>query len=170
MNLAPGRDEAAEYYFTYINQVPAGDVGEILETQLADTLALLKGISEEKSHHRYAPDKWTIKEVVAHINDTERVFAFRAFWFGRGLKADLPTFDQDVAAASAGAGDRPLASLAEEFRIVRAATLSVFRHLPADAWSRRGVASGHPVSVRALAYIAAGHVAHHVRLLHERYL
>jgi hypothetical protein len=170
MSTKPDRTEAAEYYFTYINQVPAGDIGDILETQAPETLRLLGGISDERSRHRYAPDKWTIREVVGHINDTERLFLFRALWFARGLPDPLPSFDQDVALAHAGADARAWQSHLDEFAAIRAATLSFFRNLPPEAWARRGTASGNPFSVRALAYITAGHVAHHVRILRERYL
>ena len=168
---APDRTEAAEYYFTYIDQVPGdGDISRILESQSTETLALLRGIPEERSSHRYAPGKWSIRQVVSHLNDTERMFVFRALWFARGFDSPLPSFDQDIAIAAAGADARSLSSHAEEFRAVRAASVTFFQNLPADAWTRRGVASGNPFSVRALAYIAAGHVAHHVRILRERYL
>jgi hypothetical protein len=164
------RTEAAEYYFTYINQVPAGDISEILQRQEPETVQLLGSIPEERSLHRYEPGKWTIREVVSHVNDTERMFVFRALWFARGFDSPLPSFDQDVAIRTAGAGDRTLGSHVEEFRAVRAATLAFFQHLPADAWTRRGIASGNPFTVRALAYITAGHVAHHNRILRERYI
>ena len=118
----------------------------------------------------YAPDKWTIREVVSHINDTERMFVFRAMWFARGFDSALPSFDQDVAMRGAGADARTLASHVDEFRAVRDATVTLFRNLPDEAWALRGVASGNPFTVRALAYITAGHAAHHVRLLRERYL
>jgi hypothetical protein len=167
---APDRTEAAEYYFTYINQVAGGDICRILEDQAAETLAVLRGVSDEQSLHRYAPDKWSIREVVSHLNDTERLFVFRAFWFARGFDSPLPSFDQNVAAAAAGADTRSWKSHLEEFEAVRAATLAFFEHLPADAWSRRGVASDNPFTVRALAYIAAGHVNHHMKILRERYL
>ena len=163
-------DDAAEYYATYIDQVPEGDICDILEAQLDETLALLNAISEERSHYRYAPDKWTIKEVASHLCDTERVFAFRALWFARGFPDPLPSFDQNIAIGLARADTRPWRSHVEEFRAVRSATLPVFQSLSPEAWTRRGVASGHPVSVRALAYIVAGHVAHHCRILRERYL
>jgi hypothetical protein len=169
MTTAPDRTEAAEYYFTYINQVPAGDVCEILEAQRDELLEALRGISEERSRHRYAPDKWSIREVAGHINDTERLFVFRAFWFARGFDTPLPSFDQNIAIAAAGADARPLSSHADEFQTVRAATLSFFRNLPGDGWTRRGTASGNPFTVRALAYIGAGHVAHHLTILRERY-
>jgi len=166
----PDRTEAAEYYFTYINQVPTGDICGVLEAQFAETLALLHGISEEQSALRYAPDKWSIREVVSHVNDTERLFVFRALWFARGFDSPLPSFDQNVAISMAGADERPWRSHVEEFRAVRAATLAFFQDLPADAWARRGVASDNPFTVRALAYISAGHVSHHLRILRERYL
>jgi hypothetical protein len=170
ISTAPDPTEAAEYYFTYINQVPAGDICRILETQAADVLPLLQSITEERSRHRYAPDKWSIREVLGHLSDTERLFVFRAFWFARGFDSPLPSFDQNVAVAAAGAGARSWSNLVEEFRAVRAATLAFFQNLPTDAWLRRGVASGNPFTVRALAYLAAGHVTHHMKIVRERYL
>jgi hypothetical protein len=171
MIASPDRTEAAEYYFTYIDQVPRdADILDILEAQVAEMTSLLRGISEDRSRGRYAPGKWSIREVVGHVNDTERLTVFRAFWFARGFDSPLPSFDQNVAAASAKADDRTLSSHLEEFRAIRAATLTFFRNLPEDAWIRNGVASGNPFTVRALAYIAAGHVAHHNRILRERYL
>ena len=166
----PDHTEAAEYYFLYINQVPDTDICRVLETQAAEAVTLLEGISDERSRHRYAPDKWTIRQVLSHINDTERLFVFRAFWFARGLEEPLPSYDQDIAIAHAGADERSWSGHIDEFRTIRAATLALFRHLPKDAWTRRGIASGNPFTVNALAFITAGHVAHHVRLLRERYL
>jgi len=166
----PDRSEAAEYYFTYITQVPAGDIRDILRAQLPETRALLDGIGEGQSHHRYAPGKWTIREVLGHINDTERLFVFRAFWFARGFTEALPSFDQHVAIAHAGADERSWPSLIEEFVAVRAATLTFFDHLAGEAWSARGVASGNPFTVRALAFMTAGHATHHLRIVREKYL
>jgi hypothetical protein len=166
----PDRTEAAEYYFRYIDQVPAGDVCEILRTQLTDTLALLGGISEEQSFFRYAPDKWSIRQVVGHVNDTERLIVFRAFWFARGFETSLPSFDQHTAMSATNPDDRSLASHINELQAVRHATLTLFEHLSDDAWSRRGTASDNPFTVRALAYLAAGHLVHHVTILRERYL
>ena len=166
----PDRTEAAEYYFTYIDQVPPGDISIILEAQQAETVQLLRGLSEERSMHRYAPDKWSIRQVVSHLNDTERLSVFRALWFARGFDTPLPSFDQNIAIDSARADDRPLSSHVREFDALRAASVAFFQGLPADAWSRRGIASGNPFTVRALAYITAGHVAHHVRILRDRYL
>jgi hypothetical protein len=167
---APDRTEAAAYYFTYIDQVGDGDIRGILKAQLPETLEALNGISEDRSLHRYAPDKWTIRQVVGHLNDTERMFVFRALWFARGFDTPLPSFDQHIAMAAADADARSLASHIEEFRDIRAATIAFFDNLPADAWMRRGIASDNPFTVRALAYIAAGHVTHHLKILRERYL
>jgi hypothetical protein len=170
MTRRPGPDEAEKYYFGYINQVPGNLVLPVLASQLGEMLALFDGISEERSLHRYASDKWTIRQVLSHINDTERLFAFRAFWFARGFESPLPSFDQDVAVAAAQANDLSWRTHVEEFRAVRAATLTFFRGLPVAAWDRRGVASGNPYTVRALAYMTAGHAIHHNRILRESYL
>jgi hypothetical protein len=169
-STAPDRTEAGDYFFGYINQVPPGDILAILEAQLPETLALLQGISDERSLRRYAPGKWSIREVAGHLSDCERLFTFRAFWFARGLGEPLPSFDQEIAARHAGAHDRAWSSLIDEFRAVRLSSLALFHSLQADAWLRRGVASGNPFTVRALAYVAAGHVVHHASILRERYL
>jgi hypothetical protein len=168
--VRPARGEAADYYFKYIDLVPDGDVSDILETQRSDALALFRSIPEERASHKYADDKWSISEVLAHVNDCERLFAFRAFWFARGFDSPLPSFDQEVAARHAAAEGRPLRSHVEEFESLRASTLDFFRHLPSDAWLRRGIASENPFTVRALAYIGAGHVSHHMQIIKERYL
>jgi hypothetical protein len=164
------RTETADYYFRYIDQVGEGDICRILEAQFPETLTFLRSISDAKSLYRYAPGKWSIRETVSHLNDTERLIVSRAFWFARGFEDPLPSFDQNQAIATAGADERSWTSHLEEFRAVRAATLTFFQNLPADAWSRRGIASGNPFTVRALAYIAAGHVTHHVKILRERYM
>ena len=170
MIAPPDRTEAGEYYFRYIDLVPAGDICEVLETQGRETLALLRGIGPDASLTRYAPDKWSIRGVLSHLNDTERLFVFRAFWFARGFDSPLPSFDQGVAAASAAADGRTWTSLVDEFAAVRAATVTFFQALPEDAWTRRGIASGNPFSVRALAFLTAGHVTHHLTILREHYL
>ena len=167
---SPAADESAEYHFTYINQVPAGDIVETLERQGTEMRELLHGISEERSLHRYAPGKWSMREVLSHINDTERVFSFRAYWFARNLGESLPSFDQEVAIAVAGADSRSWQTHVAEWIAVRHATLALFGNLPDDAWMRRGTASGHQFTVNAMAFITAGHVQHHLRLLRERYL
>lgn len=166
----PARHEAAPYYFTYIDRVSSADIVGVLETQLEEGIAFWRDISEATSLHRYAPEKWSIRQVLNHINDTERVFLFRAFWFARGFDSPLPSFDQDISAGTAEADGLSWARHIEEFQRIRAATLAFFHNLPADAWMRSGEASGNPFTVRALAYITAGHVAHHTVIVQERYL
>jgi hypothetical protein len=166
----PEHTEAAAYYFTYIDRILQDDIVGVMEAQLDDVGKILASISEEKSLHRYAPEKWSIRQVLSHLNDSERAFAFRALWFGRDFHDPLPSFDQNISVNSARADEYSWASHVAEFRDVRRATLALFRRMPAEAWGRSGVASGNVVSVRALAYIIAGHVAHHVAILRERYL
>jgi hypothetical protein len=170
MTTRPNRDEAAEYYFKYIDQVPEGDVLATLELQHDEMLELLSGISDEQSLHRYAPGKWTLRESIAHLNDTERLFVFRALWFARGFDTPLPSFDQNVALAASAADARTWASHVDEFNAIRQATLAFFRGLPEAAWTRRGVASDNPFSVRALAFMTAGHAIHHAALIRTKYL
>ena len=169
MTGRPQDTEAAPYYFTYINQVTGDDAAGTIETQLEESLAVFAGISEERSLYRYAPEKWSIRQVLNHITDTERAFAFRALWFARGFETPLPGYDQNISASGAEADKVSWSAHVEEFRRVRLATISLFRNLPADAWTRSGIASDNPFTVRALAYIIAGHVTHHVAVLRERY-
>jgi hypothetical protein len=166
----PQNDEAAPYYSTYINQVTGNDPLATIETQLDQAMAFFSAISEEKSLYRYAPDKWSIRQLLSHVNDTERAFAFRTLWFARCFETPLPSFDQNVAAAGAGADKVAWAAHVEEFEHVRLATISFFRNLPAEAWTRSGIASDNRFTVRALAFIIPGHVAHHISVLRERYL
>jgi hypothetical protein len=162
--------EAAEYCWRYINQVEGEDPVAALEAQLAEALALFADIPEERSLVRYAAGKWSIRESLSHVTDTERIFSFRALWFGRGLGEELPGFDQDRAVVEAAADRLPWAAHVEEFRRVRAGTIALFRNMPEAAWSRSGVANGNATSVRALAFMGAGHAEHHLRILRERYL
>ena len=166
----PSTAEAAPYYFTYINQVTGENPLATIESQLDESLIFFSTISEEKSLHRYAPEKWSIRQVLNHLTDTERAFAFRALWFARGFALALPSYDQEIAAKGAGADAIPWAVHVEEFRRVRLATISLFKNMPAEAWTRTGIASDNRFTVRAMAFITAGHVTHHVRILKERYL
>jgi len=166
----PQSDEAAPYYFTYINKVSGDDAASVIESQLEELLAFFATISEEKSLHRYAPDKWSIRQVLNHINDAERVFALRALWFARGFDSPLPSFDQNVGVSGSQADKIAWAAHVEEFRCVRLSTISLFANMPAEAWSRRGIASDNPFTVCALAFIIPGHLTHHINILRERYL
>ena len=166
----PQSSEAGQYYFTYINQVSGEDPLRVIEGQLDEGLSLFRTISEEKSLHRYAPEKWSIRQVLNHVTDTERAFAFRALWFARGFDAPLPSYDQEVAAAGAAADEIAWAAHVEEFGHVRRATIALYRNMPADAWMRSGTASDNRFTVRAMAFITGGHLAHHLRILREKYL
>ncbi|HSS22569.1 MAG TPA: DinB family protein [Pyrinomonadaceae bacterium] len=166
----PKPDEAASYYSIYIDRVTSDDVVGFLTQQQDEAVAFLKEISEEQSLHRYAADKWSMRELLGHVNDCERVFAYRALWFARAFPDPLPSFDQEIAVAGADSDKVSWANLIDEFQSVRASTIALFRQLPEEAWSRTGIASDNPVSVRALAYIMAGHVSHHLAILRERYV
>ena len=161
--------DASPYHLTYIDQVPGDDILATLTTQLPEALSHFNTQNEASSLHRYAPGKWSIRQVLNHITDTERIFIHRAHWFARGLPGELASFDQRIAAANAEADTIPFAAHLEEFTSVRHATLALFVNLPDAAWSRAGVASDHRFTVRALAFMAAGHLTHHLAILRQRY-
>ncbi len=166
----PADSEASPHFFTYINQVAGDDPVGLVERQLDEAMTLFGGISEERSMHRYAPGKWSLRQALSHITDTERVFAYRMLWIARGIDAPLPGFDQDVAAAGAEADGVAWAAHLEEFRQVRLSTISLYRNLPESGWKRSGVVRELPISVQALGFIIPGHVEHHRKILRERYL
>jgi len=166
----PTKSEAADYYFTYIDQVEGDDIKAVIATQLEESQAFFSAISEDKSLHRYAPEKWSIRQVLNHISDTERSMAFHAFWFSRNFSTPLPDYDQNIAASAADADKSPWAAHLEEFRNVRHSTVSLFANMPSEGWTRSGIASDNLFTVCALAYIIAGHYAHHIKILRERYL
>ncbi|HEX5434965.1 MAG TPA: DinB family protein [Candidatus Angelobacter sp.] len=166
----PARDEAASYYYRYIDRVSNNDVLQELETQLQQLPRFFRSISEEKSLYAYEPEKWSMRQVLNHINDSERVFLFRAFWFARGFSTPLPSFDQNVAVNAAAADEISWTKHIEDFVAVRQASLNFFRNLPQPAWLLTGIASDNSFTVRSLAYIIAGHAAHHTGILQERYL
>jgi hypothetical protein len=165
----PEPTEHAEFYTNYIAKVPGTDVLGVLEAQRVQMLQLFAGRSERDGSFRYAPGKWTVKETLGHITDTERIFAYRALRIARADQTPLPGFEQDDYVKNGAFGERTLAGLAEEFAIVRSASLTLFRSFPEEAWSRRGVANGKEVTVRALAFITAGHAMHHRVILEEWY-
>lgn len=166
----PRPDEYAEFYAGYIERVPDGAALALLQDQRRSIPALLRGLSPEQAGHRYAPGKWSVKEVVGHMCDVERVMAYRALRIARGDETPLAGFEQDDYVETAGFDERALPALAAEFERVRDATTSLFRGLSDDAWGRRGTASGAEVTVRALAYIIAGHAEHHMEIIRTRYL
>ena len=166
----PTPSEYAPYYERYIQLVPDGSALDHLRSQIGETLELLRSVSEEKSNYRYAPGKWSVKEVVGHVADSERVFAYRALRFARNDQTPLPGFDENDYTANSNFADRPLGGVAEEFRAVRMATIALFEGMSREALARQGTANDTRVSVRALVWIIAGHERHHRKILQERYL
>lgn len=166
----PDNGEYASFYAGYVGMVPDGDLLQTLEQQDEQTMALLGGVPESKGGHAYAPGKWTLKEVVGHMVDAERVFSYRALRIARGDTMPLHGFDEKAWVPNAGFNSRTLADLLGELRVVRASTLALLRHLPPESVTRLGTASEKPVSVRALAWIIAGHERHHLGIIKERYL
>jgi hypothetical protein len=165
----PESDEYAPYYKTYVSLVPEDDIVVTLEKQLQETSALLKARSEADGDLRYAPGKWSVKELLGHLTDSERVFAYRVLRIARNDKTPLAGFEQNDYVQYGSFGQRSLADLIEEYISVRKATLSLLRGLDEAAWVRRGVANKNEVSVRAIAYIIAGHELHHKKILQEKY-
>ena len=168
MRLDPS--EHAPAFSVYIANVTEDDVLAAIEAQLSETRALLESIGEERAPFRYAPGKWSIKEVVGHVTDCERVFSYRATAIGRGELQPLPGFDEKTYAENAGFDRLTLRELIETYVAVRTSTILLYRQLPPEAWDRRGIANNNPLSVRALAHVTLGHERHHLRVLRERYL
>jgi hypothetical protein len=173
-SIRPEPGEFAPYYGRYISLVPnagpGGDILALLEGQRRQMLLLLSGRSEADGDFRYAPGKWSLKEVVGHVNDAERIFSYRALRLSRGDKTPMEGFEQDDYVRNGPFGHNALTDLIEDYIAVRRATVSLFRGLDDAAWSRRGTASNNEVSVRALAYIIAGHELHHRKIMEEKYL
>src|SRR5579864_6039861 len=161
---APG--DYADYYEKYISLVPGSDILSALEAQRLQTIQLFAARSERDGNFRYAPDKWSVKEVLGHVCDTERIFAYRALRISRGDRTPIEGFEQDDYVRN---GPRvPLAEIIEDYIAVRRATLTLLRNLDEQAWIRRGIANKKEVTVRALAYLTAGHEVHHRRILEEK--
>jgi hypothetical protein len=166
----PQTGEYSSYYQRYIDLASEDDIVGALDAQSHETATLLGGLGEKEASHRYAPDKWSVKQIVGHIIDAERVFAYRVLSIARGETKALPGFDQEPFVVNGRFDDRPLADLAEELATVRRANVMMMRALSEEAWRRTGIASENPVSARAVAYVMLGHERHHLRVIRERYL
>jgi len=166
----PDETEYAPYYGKYMSLVSGDDILKALSDQVSETLTLLRSVPESQAGFRYADGKWSVRELVGHMIDSERIFAYRALRFARNDTTPLPGYEQDDYILNASFDACSLGDLAAEFESVRRATLFLFKHLDGEAWMRRGVASENEVSVRALAYIIAGHELHHMGILRDRYL
>ena len=167
----PGPDTLPEYYHGYLARLDpeTGDVLEALARQGEEVLERFRGITPEAASHRYAPGKWTVREVLGHVVDTERVFQLRALWFARGDGAPLPAFDENAWAAVSNADSLPVDRLLEEYAAARNATLALYGNLDAEALERTGTASGHSFQVGALAWFLLAHERHHLDILRDRY-
>jgi hypothetical protein len=173
MTAPVGRPDPAEFANNvahYIARVPEDDPHTPLAVQVDELFSVLAPVTERTASYRYEPGKWSIRQTIGHLADTERVLSYRAMCFARGETKELPGFDENLFVAHAPFDDRTLEDLKAEFAAVRASTVFLFAHMPADAWLRRGVANRNPASVRALAFTIVGHVRHHIALLNERYL
>ena len=165
----PEPDEYSPYHVRYISLVPGNDILGTLEAQRRQTLILLSGRDDKEGDFRYAPGKWSVKEVLGHVCDAERIFTYRALRISRADRTPIEGFEQDDYVRNGPFANRPIAELIEDYIAVRRATLTLFRNLDEQAWTRRGIANGNEVSVRALAYMIAGHEVHHRRILEEKY-
>ncbi len=166
----PQPGEYLPYFDRYISLVPDGDIMAILQEQIEKTLSVLRSLPEAQGNFRYAPDKWSIKEVIGHMIDTERIFAYRAMRFARNDKNPLHGYEQDDYIRNSSFNSFPLNELIDEFMYVRKSTILFLKHLTSETWTRRGTASNAEVTVRALAYIIAGHELHHLNVLTSKYL
>ncbi len=166
----PQPDEYFEYYGRYIDKVPDGDICSVLADELQATLELLGRVAPDREDYAYAPGKWSIREVIGHVTDAERVFAYRALSFARRDPAPLPSMEENDWADISNAGQRSLAELADEFAAVRRSSIALFKGFDGEMSQLRGTASGCEFSVRSIAYILAGHEMHHRGVLAERYL
>jgi uncharacterized damage-inducible protein DinB len=166
----PDPSEYPPYFATYLAKVPAGDLLEILEGQWEELGCLLEELDDDAADFRYAEGKWSVKELMGHLLDAERIFAYRMLCIARGEQAPLPGFDENAYVAHGGFSARPLEALLEEYDLIRGSTLALLRGLDEASFSRKGISNKNPVTVRALAWILAGHEHHHLGILKERYL
>lgn len=166
----PQDGEYAPYARGDIEQVAGEDIVETLARQAEEVAELLAPLDEGAANFAYAPGKWAVKQVVGHLADDERIYAYRTLCIARGESAPLPGFDENAYMAHAGFERRPLGEILEEYRIVRGATIALFRTFSPEAWLRRGTANGYSVTARGLAFHIAGHELHHLRILREKYL
>jgi hypothetical protein len=165
----PAEDEFAPFYRGYVSLVAGTDAHDRLREQPALLRRMVEGLSDEDGLRRYAPDKWSVKEVVGHLCDAERIFSYRLLRVGRGDATPLAGFDEVAYVIAASFDEKPVLALVEELEILRAATLRLVEGLGPDAWTRRGVANQAPISARALVYIIVGHFQHHLEILRDRY-
>lgn len=168
--IRPLPGEYSEGMASYIALAPEGDVLALLKAQAGEIGALFGGLSEAQAAHRYAAGKWSLKDLLQHLSDAERIFAYRCLRIGRGDATPLPGWEEDDYARAAGADEHPIADLLADFQATRRASLELFRSLPAAAWEEKGTSNGRTLSARAIPYVCLGHAAHHLAVIRERYL
>jgi uncharacterized damage-inducible protein DinB len=166
----PVKHEYPDYYVPYVDLVPEGDIVQLLNENLQKTVSLFEGLSEEASLKRYAPDKWSIKEVLGHITDTERIMSYRLLRIGRGDETPLAGFNENDYVQAAKTNNLSLSTIIDDFKTVRNATITLIKNTPREAWANKGNANGMEITTRAIAYIIAGHEMHHRKIVEERYL
>ncbi|MET1014858.1 MAG: DinB family protein [Paenisporosarcina sp.] len=170
MDIKPAIGDYPTYYANYIKLVSEGSLKDILLKQLEETTALISNVNEEQAYYRYASDKWTLKEVIGHITDTERIMSYRLLRFARGDQTALAGYDDESYVMEAAFHSRSLSDLLEDFITVRHSTISLIEGLSEASWNKKGIANNGEISVRALAYIIAGHELHHRKILEDKYL
>lgn len=166
----PKPGDYAQYYEQYISEIEGSDIHKILESQLSEAIVLLKSVSEEKGNYKYAEGKWSVKEVIGHFIDTERIFAYRALCFDRGEKKVLPGFEQDDYVSSGRFNEKTLSDLINEFRLLRESNLVLFKSFDEDSLAKAGRIEDNRITVLAILYIIAGHTRHHLKIIKEKYL
>jgi hypothetical protein len=166
----PLEGEFIPYQSLYLEKVPTGNLVHILEQSLAETIATLLPLTNEQAEYAYAPGKWTIKQVLIHLNDCERILAYRALCIARGEQNPLPGFEQDDYVLAANVSERSLSDLLAEFQSIRAATLTLINSFNQEILNRKGNANKHPITVNALCFVIAGHELHHMSIIREKYL
>jgi len=169
LRVRPDASEYAPFYHGYVSSVPDGNIVELLRSGGRELLEAIGRIPEDRGGYRYGPEKWSIREVIGHLIDAERIFSYRALRVARGDRTPLAGFEENSYVKTAGSDARTIADLARELAAVRESTVLLFESMPDEAWGRSGIASENEVSMRALAYIVAGHSRHHLRILRERY-
>ena len=166
----PSENEYPAYYQPYVNLVPDTDLVQLLKENLQETVQLFEGLSEEEGLFRYSPNKWSIKEVLGHMTDTERIMSYRLMRVGRGDPTPLAGFNENDYVAGSQINQLPISDILEDFIATRKATLTLIRNMPTEAWANIGIANGAEITAQAIAYIIAGHAIHHRKIITERYL
>lgn len=170
MLIRPSNEEYAAHFKRYVDLVPEGDIRKALEQSLKTTTEMYAAFTEERGSYRYAPEKWSLKQVLGHVTDNERIMSYRALRIARGDQTQLAGYDENVFMSNASFDEMPLTAIVDDYVAVRRATLTLLNGISDEAWTRIGVVGGNESSARAWIYILAGHELHHLNVIRERYL